>query len=200
MYASEKYLVIAEQAQQSKKKTRKERKFLALAKEAHSLDIETPPTTKPVRAAKVVEVGALLEGLMDFGTRTLYTIIDPGVLRADDIQTSHAPLSGREGRARVSKDMETRMFAPGTWPDHVHAFTGNGMYSGPSKMMVTSSSEASGEEASDSDEVPVDNWVRCDECQKWRNIGDRSVPEGTFVCSDVHGHTCDTLEEPYEAD
>jgi hypothetical protein len=199
--------LLAEQAQQSRKEERRRKKFLALAKEAHSLDPEAPPATKPVRAVKIEKVGALSEemvGKRDFGTDLLTRMLAPKVLREDDmLLRSHAPLNGRNGRARVNTDMERLMFAPGIWPNHQHVFKPkDGMHSGPSKRMETSSSEASGEEASDSEEGAVDTWVQCEDprCSKWRNFGGGSVPEGTFFCSGVPGHTCATLEEPYEAD
>jgi hypothetical protein len=110
--------LVEEEEQSQKKKKREERKFLALAKEARDLDAGPPPITKKVRAVVVTGLGALAWDAIeqqDFGTRRLTAMINPEVLREDDRQKSHAPLSGRGGRACVKTAHEKSMFAPGTW-------------------------------------------------------------------------------------
>jgi hypothetical protein len=185
---------------------RNRKRFLALAKEAYSLNPEPPPTTKSVRAAKIVVPRALSEAAvakLDYGTCSLIAMIPRAVLREDDRQKSHAPLSGREGRARVDKLMDKRMFAPGTWPEHFQVFTTKGMRSGPSKRMETVAETSESEDESESsgeDGGVMDTWYQCEACQKWRNVGNgcQLAPHATFFCADFEGHTCATPEEPYD--
>jgi hypothetical protein len=198
-------LALVEEAEQSQKKKRKAREFLALAKEAHSLN-PGPPLTG-VRAAKVVVVGALEEdavAMLDFRTRRLTAMIQPAVLREDDRQKSHAPLSGRDGRACVKTAHEKSMYPQGKITNDVKTYTRKGVSKTPSERVVMSESGSE----SDSDEVhakaseggAVDTWIQCDACQKWRNVGNECQPvsDANFVCSDVEDHTCDTPEEPYD--
>jgi len=181
--------LLAEQAQQSREEKRK-RRLSALAKEAFALNPGPPSTTKPVRAAAVVKVGAFAWAAMeqqDSGTADLVRMIHPAVLADDDKQKSHAPLSGRGGRTLVKTVHEEGMYRPGEWPDHVEVFTETGMYSGPSKKRkrMESDSESSGEESLDSDSDGVDTWYQCDGCDEWENLGDKhqNDPAAGYVCT-----------------
>ena len=187
-------LALVKEEEQQKKKKREERKFLALAKEARDLDAGPQPTTKPVRAAAPVVVGALSEEAVagrDFGTCGLLEMIPSGVFAEDDQQRLHAPLSGRGGRARVSTDHEKRMYRPGVWTRDVTTFAKNGVSKTPCQRVAES------ESGSGSDSEGVDTWVQCEHCSKWR-IWENEIVPATFFCCDQPGQTCATPQVPWD--
>jgi hypothetical protein len=163
------------------------RRFISLVRESFDLDPCAPLTGH--RTGRLEERGALMWRAVckrDKGTRDLIAMINPAVLRDDDRQPLRAPLSGRNGKARVKKSKEKRMLRPGRWTDHVQTFTDQGMCSGPSKQTLTSESE---------DEL--ENWAQCDRCHKWRRVDNQLTSDADFVCSHVKDHNCGTPEEPY---
>jgi hypothetical protein len=185
-------LALVKEEEQQKKKKREERKFNALARELISLNPQPQPTAKPVRAAAVTKLGALSEEAVasrDYGTRGLADMIGGGVLAEDDMQTLHAPLSGRDGRARVKTAHEKSMYRQGVWTDNVTDFTKKGVSKTPSQRVAESESGSSDEE--------VDTWVQCERCSKWRIWRNQCVP-AHFFCCDQPGKTCATPQDPWD--
>jgi hypothetical protein len=183
---------LTEQVQKSPEEKREERKFNALARELISLNPQPQPTAKPVRAAAVTKLGALSEEAVasrDYGTRGLADMIGGGVLAEDDMQTLHAPLSGRDGRARVKTAHEKSMYRQGVWTDNVTDFTKKGVSKTPSQRVAESESGSSDEE--------VDTWVQCERCSKWRIWRNQCVP-AHFFCCDQPGKTCATPQDPWD--
>jgi hypothetical protein len=58
--------------------------------------------------------------------------------------------------------------------------------------------EDSSEDTTESTDEDPETWVGCDECGKWRKIGDLKIDtESSFFCSMLSGITCSTPEEAW---